>query len=184
MQTNFKEISELYHHGIKGMKWGVIRKNDDQETRLASEKSRLKYEENKERLEKEKESELELARLDSKTAVALGKQELKKSLSKDEVARKQSADERNAKFKKYATIGSIAVLGLLVAGSVAKKAIEAKNYSTTRTTEAGIIKAKTPLEKQRLSSIEAAKDRAFQIGFQKRQNKRDKTIAKMFTKKR
>lgn len=40
---NNKEFNELYHHGVKGQKWGVIRETDSEKTRLSSEKENLKY---------------------------------------------------------------------------------------------------------------------------------------------
>lgn len=120
MHANYQEISSLYHHGIKGQKWGVIRKSDDQATRLASEKNRLKYDEKIAQIKNESDTSVTLNKQNNETTIILGKQELAKALSEDSRLRKESYNERKAKEQKYKTLGLAAVLGLFAVRTIAK----------------------------------------------------------------
>lgn len=126
MYVNYQNVTELYHYGIKGQKWGIIRKDDDQETRLASEKNRLKYDEKVAKIKSEQEKRIAEISLDSKTAITLGKQELAKSFSQDDALRKQSSDERKAKELKYKMIGTVAIIAAFSARRIAKSFAERK----------------------------------------------------------
>lgn len=109
MYVNYPEISELYHFGIKGQKWGIIRKKDDQETRLASEKNRLKYDEKIAQLKSEADTSREINQINTKTTITLGKQSLKEALEKEKTIRQQSEDARVVSEQKYKMIGKVAL---------------------------------------------------------------------------
>lgn len=121
MSVNYSEISALYHHGIKGMHWGV-RKEDDEETRLAFDKNRLAYEKSKLASETKK----DILREENATTLSLGKQKFNEAFEHEKTLRQQSKNEAEAKRKKYVTIGAVAVIAALAASRISRNRNETK----------------------------------------------------------
>lgn len=119
MYTDFREINALYHHGIKGQKWGVINEKDDPSSRVASEKNRLDYDAKIARYQGELEAvkqnnatDLKIAKEETKRTVLEGKAKVHEALVQASADKTKAKAERDAKFKKYAMIGA-AIAGTL-----------------------------------------------------------------------
>lgn len=117
---DYLELSALYHHGIKGQKWGIIREDDDQQTRLASEKNRLNYDKQIVKINAEYDSQTSKALSDNKTAIILGRQSAKEAFAREQTMRKESYNERKEKETKYKILGAVAVMAALTLPKVIK----------------------------------------------------------------
>ena len=116
MQNEKTELNALYHYGIKGQKWGIRKFEDLSENQVESEKNNL-----------DAMMEMEKNRLNYKQSIQLGKQEVAIALNRDKIDKKISNKQENTKRKKYATIGALAIIGLLVGSNIAKRSIKASS---------------------------------------------------------
>lgn len=143
MYTDFKEINALYHHGIKGQKWGVIREKDDSQSKVDSEKNRLnydakiaKYEGELKAVKDNNAADLKIAKEKTRQTVADGRarvtEVLIKSKSEESTAKADIKAKKAAEFKKYATIGTIALFAALgVSKYISMKESVARNTNST-----------------------------------------------------
>lgn len=120
--NDYLELNALYHYGVKGQKWGIIREDDDQKTRLASEKNRLNYDKQIAKINAESDTEKSIAISDNKTAIILGRQGVQEAMARERTLRSESYNERKEKEQKYKVIGSIAVMAALTLPKVIKNA--------------------------------------------------------------
>lgn len=143
MYTDFKEINALYHHGIKGQKWGVIREKDDSQSKVDSEKNRLnydakiaKYEGELKAVKDNNAADLKIAKEKTRQTVAEGRarvtEALIKSKSEENTAKADIKAKKAAEFKKYATIGTVALFAALgVSKWISSKESIARNTNAT-----------------------------------------------------
>lgn len=117
---DYLELSALYHHGIKGQKWGIIREDDSAKTRLASEKNRLNYDAKVAKLETDSNLELKSIKSNNYTAVILGRQEAREAFARERTLRAESFNERKTKEQKYKMIGTAVVLAALALPRIMK----------------------------------------------------------------
>lgn len=128
---DYLELSALYHHGIKGQKWGIIREDDSAKTRLASEKNRLNYDKQIAKINANAESSIYSIRSNNYSTIMLGRQEMKEAFARERTLRDESFNERKAKEQKYKTIGTVAVLAALALPRIMKTV---PSISSTKTT--------------------------------------------------
>lgn len=123
------ENNELYHHGVKGQKWGVIRETDSEKTRLASEKENLKYQYQTYEAKRFYDNQNKKDKLDYKRDVKIarfGKQIEKGRQYTDR------AIQRNitiGQIHKYRALSTAAVAAALSASSIGKSYAMSKAYN-------------------------------------------------------
>lgn len=96
------EQNELYHYGVKGQKWGIIKEDSDS---VKKEKIRSQ-------------TDIEQARYDAKKTKYAGEVEIQKALAMERSSKASDKAELAAKRKKYATIGAVAIAGLLILNKI------------------------------------------------------------------
>lgn len=173
MYTDFREINALYHHGIKGQKWGIIRKKDSETSRETTQRDRLNYDAKIARYEGElaavkdnNKTDLSIAKEETKRTVNEGKVRVAEAMSQANVDKTRIKAEKDAKIKKYATIGITALLALGVVSGIANKYFStkssiARNDNKTITDVAKMKEGKAPATKTAITK--AAKDAASSI---------------------
>lgn len=129
---NNNEIDALCHYGVKGMKWGVINENDSQETRLAYEKNRMKYDFQNRESKMFYKTQNKKDTMEYKKAIKLAKIEKQIEHGKDSTQKAISNDERLGKKYKARAQAIAAVSAALAVSSVGNSissAIQSKNLA-------------------------------------------------------
>ena len=110
-----EEENALCHYGKKGMKWGIINKDDSEETRLKAQKNVLDYDKT-----------IKKYKYEYKSVTATGRQSLLAVLSQNRTKYKIAREEQKTSLAETRMKGQMAIMAILAASSISKRMMKRK----------------------------------------------------------